>query len=253
MLSHAFTLAGAHIYITSRSASACNTVATNLTNLASSAQSGGTCTSLPADLASVEECNRLVSELRKRETKLHGVIHNSGATWGAPYDSYPDSAWEKVLTLNLHRVFTLTQLLTPLLEAAAGESRDPTTGLVSDPARVICIGSIDGLSGRVPMLPTFAYSASKAGLHQLARHLAVELGPRGITSNVVACGPFPSKMMAATLEEFGEGIRAANPLGRIGTTEDVAGACMFLASRAGAYVNGATVTVDGGVSLVSKL
>lgn len=116
---------------------------------------------------------------------------------------------------------------------------------------MIHIGSIDGL--RVPLLPTFAYSASKAGLHHLLRHLAAVLGPRGVTSNVLACGPFPSRMMRATLEEFGDQIREANPLGRIGTPEDVAGTCLFLAGRAGAYVNGATVALDGGVSLMSKI
>ena len=151
------------------------------------------------------------------------LVNNSGATWGAPYDAFPDAAWTKVLTLNLHRVFTLTQLLTPLLEAGGS-----TAG---DPARVLHVGSIDGL--RVPALPNFPYAASKAALHHLSRALAVELGPRGVTSNVVACGPFPSRMMAKVLDDVGDDIRAASPLGRIGTPEDVAGACLFLSSRAG--------------------
>jgi len=147
-----------------------------------------------------------------------------------------------VLTLNLTRVFTITQAVTPLLEAAATKD---------DPARIINIGSVDGL--RVPSLETFSYSASKAGLHQLSRVLANHLGKRNITSNALACGPFESKMMAATLKSFGEAIVAGIPLGRIGSPEDVAGACLFLSSRAGAFVNGATIALDGGSLVGSKL
>lgn len=167
--------------------------------------------------------------------ELHVLVNNSGSNWGAPYDEYPDSAWSRVLTLNVQRVFTITQLVTPLLEAASSEL---------DPARIINIGSIDGL--KVPSLETFAYSSSKAALHHLSRVLAVHLAQRNITSNTLACGPFESKMMAATLKNFGDAIRSSVPLGRIGTPEDVAGACLFLSSRAGAYINGATITVDGG-------
>lgn len=187
----------------------------------------------------------LVRELSSRETKLHVLVNNSGANWGESYDSYPDHAWTKVLTLNLQRVFTLTQLCTPLLEAASSGA-----GGV-DPARVIHIGSIDGI--RVPVLETFAYSASKAGLHHLSKVLSAHLGPRGITSNVLACGPFESKMMKATLEKFRDTIEASVPLKRIGTPEDVAGACLFLSSRAGAYINGSVITVDGGSHYSAKL
>lgn len=184
-------------------------------------------------------------ELSAREKKLHVLVNNSGANWGESYDTYPDDAWTKVLTLNLQRVFTLTQLCTPLLEAAS----DGAGGL--DPARVIHIGSIDGI--RVPALETFAYSASKAGLHHLSAVLSAHLGPRGITSNVLACGPFESKMMKALLEKFRDRIEAAVPLKRIGTPEDVAGACLFLSSRAGAYINGSVITVDGGSRSTAKL
>lgn len=244
MLSTAFVQNGARVYISSRDAAACSSAAAQLTSLGP-----GTAIALPADLSSASECTRLASELSSRESRLHVLINNSGATWGESYDSFPDKAWSKLLALNLQRVFTLTQALTPLLEAAGKESIQ--NGVVTDPGRVIHIGSIDGI--RVPTLPTFAYSASKAGLHHLSRHLAVELGPRGITSNTLACGPFESKMMAATLKEFGDEIKGANPLGRIGTPGDVAGACLFLASRAGAFVNGATVRLDGGVSLMSRI
>ncbi|KAL2018832.1 hypothetical protein VTK56DRAFT_321 [Thermocarpiscus australiensis] len=271
MISEAFVRNGARVYIASRDAAACAAACAELNALASAGGGGGSATALPADLSQHAECLRLAEELARREGRLHVLVNNSGATWGAPYDGFPDAAWTKLLTLNLQRVFTLTQALTPLLEAAAaaagpraaaskgGEKEEEEEGggsssspvVVLDPARVIHIGSIDGI--RVPVLPTFAYSASKAGLHHLSRHLAAELGPRGITSNTLACGPFPSKMMAATLREFGDEIRAANPLGRIGMPQDVGGACLFLASKAGAFVNGATITLDGGVALMSKI
>jgi NAD(P)-dependent dehydrogenase (short-subunit alcohol dehydrogenase family) len=114
------------------------------------------------------------------------LVNNSGSNWGAPYDEYPESAWTRVLTLNLHRVFTVTQLLTPLLEAASSSASDGGGGL--DPARVIHIGSVDGL--KVPALETFAYSSSKAGLHHLSRVLAHHLGRRGITY----VSPHPSRV-----------------------------------------------------------
>ncbi|KAK3327318.1 hypothetical protein B0T19DRAFT_159396 [Cercophora scortea] len=251
MISTGFVLNGAKVYISSRDAQACESAAASLTSLGASSGSGGRALALPADLSSHAECLRVASELAARgETHLNVLVNNSGATWGATYDDYPDSAWTKLLTLNLQRVFTLTQALTPLLEAAGKRSRT-AGGVVTDPGRVIHIGSIDGL--RVPVMATYAYSASKAGLHHLSRHLAAELGPRGVTSNTLACGPFPSKMMAATLRDFGDEIKAANPMGRIGTPEDAAGACLFLASRAGAFVNGATLAVDGGVALMAKI
>ncbi|KAK4191241.1 hypothetical protein QBC35DRAFT_487737 [Podospora australis] len=237
MISEGFVRNGAKVYISSRDAKACDAAAAELSSIGP-----GKAISLPANLQSEQEITRLVSELSSRESKIHVLINNSGATWGESYESYPDSAWSKLLTLNLQRVFTLTQKLTPLLEAATAPQ---------DPARVINIGSIDAL--RVPLLPTFAYSASKAGLHHLSRHLAMHLGPRGITSNTLACGPFPSKMMAHTLETLGDEIKAANPLGRVGLPGDVAGACIFLASKAGSYVNGATLPLDGGVHLMSKI
>ena len=142
-----------------------------------------------------------------------------------------------MLDLNLKAPFFLTRTLLPQLEQA---------GTADDPARVINVGSIDGL--RVPGMPTYSYSASKAAIHQLTRVLARELGPRHITVNAIAPGPFESKMMAATLDAFGEQIAAMSPLGRIGRPDDMAGAAVFLASRAGAYVTGAILPVDGGIA-----
>ncbi|EFQ29194.1 short chain dehydrogenase/reductase family protein [Colletotrichum graminicola M1.001] len=217
------------------------------------------------DLQKLDDCRRLVDELAARTAgRLHVLVNNSGATWGEPFDTYPDAAWTKLLTLNLQRVFTLTQLATPLLEAAAAAASSSSSSATeggggggggresfADPSRVINIGSVDGL--RVPLMSSYAYSASKAGLHHLSRALARELGPRGITSNALACGPFESKMMRATLDSMRDVIESEVPLRRIGTPQDVAGACLFLSGRAGAFVTGATITVDGGMVLASKL
>jgi len=237
MISEGFVANGAKVYISSRDATACEAACKELNALGK-----GSAHAIPADFYKLEDCKRLAGELKKREPKLHILVNNSGSNWGAPYDEFPDSAWTRVLTLNLTRVFTITQALTPLLEAAA-------TPL--DPARVINIGSVDGL--RVPSLETFSYAASKAGLHQLSRVLANHLGKRNITSNALACGPFESKMMAETLKNFKSAIIEGIPLGRIGSPQDVAGACLFLSSRAGAYVNGATIALDGGSLVGSKL
>ncbi|KAJ9212720.1 hypothetical protein DTO166G4_5667 [Paecilomyces variotii] len=237
MISEGYVANGATVYITSRDAKACDKAVNELNALGK-----GRAYAIPADFYKEDDCKRLVEEFAKRESKLHVLVNNSGSNWGAPYDEYPSSAWTRVLTLNLHRVFLVTQLLTPLLEKAATQG---------DPARIINIGSIDGL--RVPALETFAYSSSKAGLHHLSRVLANHLGKRNITSNTLACGPFQSKMMAATLDKFRDVIEAGIPLGRIGTPEDVAGSCLFLSSRAGSYVNGATITVDGGSAVSAKI
>jgi len=237
MISEGFVANGAKVYISSRDAKACEQACKELNALGK-----GTAHSIPADFYKLEDCKRMVDELKKSESKLHVLVNNSGSNWGAPYDEFPDTAWSRVLTLNLTRVFTITQSVTPLLEAAA---------IDGDPARIINIGSVDGI--RVPSLETFSYSASKAGLHQLSRVLAHHLGKRNITSNALACGPFESKMMAATLKNFKEAIVAGIPLGRIGSPQDVAGACLFLASRAGSYVNGATIALDGGSLVGSKL
>ncbi len=229
MIARGLLEAGARVYISSRKADACAAAELEL-------QQYGTVAAIPADLSAEEECIRLAGEIGEREQALNVLVNNAGATWGAPIEEYPAAAWDKVLNLNLKSPFFLTRAFLPLLEAG---------GTHDDPARVINIGSIDGL--RVPARPTYAYSASKAGLHHLTRVLARELGPRRITVNAVAPGPFESKMMAATLETFGDAIAAAAPLRRIGRPDDMAGVAVYLASRAGAYVTGAVIPVDGGL------
>ena len=230
MMARGLLEAGARIYISSRKADACAAAARELGRR-------GSVAAIPADLSAEEECLRLAAEVGEREQALHILVNNAGATWGAPLEEFPASAWDKIINLNLKAPFFLTRAFLPLLEAA---------GTPDDPARVINVGSIDGL--HVPRFPTYSYSASKAGLHHMTRVLARDLGPRQITVNAVAPGPFESKMMAATLQEFGDEIAERAPLRRIGRPDDMAGVAVYLASRAGAYVTGAVMPVDGGLA-----
>ena len=229
MIAEGFVDAGAVVYISSRKAEVCEQVAAELSEK-------GTCVPVPADLSQEDECRRLADEMATRVDRLDILVNNAGATWGAPLDDYDEKAFERVLGLNVKGVFHVTKFLVPLLEKA---------GTQEEPARVINIGSIDGIG--VPMMETYAYSASKAAVHQLTRHLAKRLAP-SITVNAIAPGPFESKMMAATLEAFGDQIKASAPLRRIGRPDDMAGAAIFLSSRAGAYVTGAVIPVDGGIA-----
>ena len=230
MIARGFVEAGAKVYISSRNAEVCEAVAAELS-------AAGTCISLPADLSTEQECIRLAGEVAAREDRLHILVNNAGANWGAPLCEFPESGWDKVLDLNLKAPFFLTRSALPLLLAAATDD---------DPARVVNVGSIDGI--QVPVLGTYSYSASKAAIHHLTRVLAKELGPKGVTVNAIAPGPFESKMMAETLRNFGEMIVQACPLGRIGRPDDMAGVAIYLASRAGAYVTGAVIPVDGGIA-----
>jgi NAD(P)-dependent dehydrogenase (short-subunit alcohol dehydrogenase family) len=229
MMARGLLEAGARVYISSRKAGACAAAEQELRRY-------GPVAAIPADLSAEPECLRLAGAVGDREQQVHVLINNAGATWGAPLAEFPAAAWDKVVDLNLKAPFFLSRAFLPLLEAAATPD---------DPARIINVGSIDGL--RVSAMPTYAYSASKAGLHHLTRVLARELGPRHITVNAVAPGPFESRMMAATLREHGSEIAAAAPLRRIGRPDDMAGVAVYLAARAGAYVTGAVIPVDGGL------
>jgi NAD(P)-dependent dehydrogenase (short-subunit alcohol dehydrogenase family) len=234
MIAEGLLSAGAKVYVSSRKKDACDRVAGDLARL-------GPCVSAPADVATPEGRASLVRALSADDDRLHILVNNAGTSWGAPYAEYPDSAFEKVLRLNVTAPFALTRDLTSLLERAA---------TADDPARVVNVGSIAGF--RVEQLigtGTFAYSASKAALHHLTRTLALELGPRHITVNAIAPGFFESRMTEEVLRHRGERIVAACPLGRIGRPPEMAGAAIYLASRAGAYTNGAVIPVDGGTSL----
>ena len=229
MIAHGLVANGARTYVTSRKAEACAQVAAELSR-------EGECIALPGDLASSADRARVVAELAAKEPKLHILVNNAGANWGAPLAEFPESGWDKVFDLNLKAVFFLTRDLLPQLERA---------GTDADPARVVNIGSIDGL--HVPLLETYSYSSAKAALHHLTRVLARKLAPR-VTVNAIAPGPFESQMMKATLDRFRGSIERANPRGRIGEPEDMAGTAIFLCSRAGAYLTGAVIPVDGGSS-----
>lgn len=228
MVARGLLQAGARVHVTSRSEAACRAAVAELSK-------DGSVSWVAADLSQESECQRLADEIGRAEPSVDVLVNNAGAT--APLAEYPASAWDKVLDLNLKAPFFLSRAFLPLLLRG---------GRGDDPARIINIGSIDGV--RVPGLPTYAYSASKAGLHHLTRVLAKELGPQGVTVNAVAPGPFESKMMAATLDAFGDAIAAASPLGRIGRPDDMAGVAVYLASRAGSYVTGAVIPVDGGIA-----
>ncbi len=233
MIATGYVQAGAKVYVSSRKAEACEALATELSEI-------GQCVSLPADLSTEAGCRGLAETLAEREAVLHILVNNAGNTWGAPFEEFDDAAWDRVLSLNVKGVFHTTKFLTPLLRASSS---------ADDPARVINIGSIDGIA--VSVLESYSYGASKAAVHHLTRHLAKRLAPT-ITVNAIAPGPFESKMMAATLEAFGEQIVAGAPLKRIGRPDDMAGAAIFLASRAGAYLTGAVIPVDGGIATIGR-
>jgi NAD(P)-dependent dehydrogenase (short-subunit alcohol dehydrogenase family) len=230
MIARGFIAGGARVYISSRKAEACQALAAELS-------AEGECIPLPGDCATEEGAKALARALVEREPKLDVLVNNAGTNWAAPLADYTDSAFEKVLALNVKGVFNLTRELVGLLEKAARPG---------DPARIINIGSVDGL--HVPPLETYAYSTSKAAVHHLTRVLARQLASSNITCNAVAPGPFPSRMMKQTLENFGDMIVASVPMSRIGEPEDMAGVALYLASRAGAYVTGAVIPVDGGMA-----
>jgi NAD(P)-dependent dehydrogenase (short-subunit alcohol dehydrogenase family) len=196
----------------------------------------GWCKGFAADLSTVDGCQALAAFVRAEFGRLDILVNNAGATWGASFESFTEDAWDKVMDTNVKGPFFLSQAMLPLLAA---------NGTPDDPSRIINVGSIDGLT--VSPVKHYPYSASKAGIHHLTRALAKDLGPN-ITVNAIAPGPFESKMMAATLASKGDAIADGAPLKRIGRPDDMAGVAIYLASRAGAYVTGAVIPVDGGIA-----
>lgn len=194
------------------------------------------CRGIPADLSTPEGCRGLAASF---DGPLHVLVNNAGATWGAPLEEFPDSGWDKVLDTNVKGVFHLTVALLPRLREAA---------TAEDPARVLNIGSVDGM--RVPAAENYSYSASKAAVHMLTRHLAKRLASEDIAVNAIAPGPFLTKMTAFLLDSDAgrAAVEAGVPLRRIGTAEDLIGTVTFLCSRAGAYLTGAVIPLDGGIA-----
>ena len=230
MIAEGYVTHGVRTYISSRKADVCDATATRLSEI-------GECISIPADLATMDGVNALVDEIKNREKQLDILVNNAGATWGEPIEDFPESAWDKIMTLNVKSPFFLTQALLPLLEASAS---------AEDPARIIMVGSIDGLN--VNQLPTFSYGPSKAAVHHLARTLASHLANRHITANAIAPGLFPSHMTAHIMDALGEKIVQGTPLKRHGKPEDMAGVAIYLASKAASFVTGVVIPVDGGIT-----
>jgi NAD(P)-dependent dehydrogenase (short-subunit alcohol dehydrogenase family) len=231
MIARGFLESGAKVYISSRKKEVCDAVAAQLAKV-------GECISAPADVSNLAGCRSLAGEIARREARLDVLVNNAGAVWGAPLAEYSEAGWDKVIDTNVKSVFFLTRELMPLLEKAAKPD---------DPARVINVGSIDGI--KAPFLETYAYPASKAAVHHMTRDLAVKLAGRNITVNAIAPGPFESQMTKWMLENHKESIESSCPLRRIGNPSDMAGVAIYLASRAGAYVNGVVIPVDGGICI----
>lgn len=234
MIAETLVAAGVRVYITSRDGEKAEQAAAEMRE-----QCRGECHGIGADLVSPEAAVALAAELKHREPKLDLLVNNAGKTWGAPIESFPDEAWTSVMAVNVQGPFTLVRELLPLLSAAASPE---------DPARIIIIGSVAGLM--IEPIPAYSYVASKAAVHHLSRVLAHDLAPRHITVNAIVPGYFPTKMTAHIRKQDDQAaaLAARIPLGRMGSPEDIGGFCVFLASRAGAYVTGALLPLDGGLS-----
>jgi NAD(P)-dependent dehydrogenase (short-subunit alcohol dehydrogenase family) len=232
MIARGLVQAGARVIVSSRKADDVEAAARELSEL-------GDCQAIPGDISTPEGAEALAAATSARFARLDILVNNAGAVWGAPLEDFPPSGWEKVLHTNVEGVFHLTVALLPQLRAAA----EPES-----PARVVNIGSIDGL--RAPAVDNYSYSASKAAVHMLTRHLARRLASEHITVNAIAPGPFESKMMAFVLNnpETREIVEQGVPLGRIGRADDVAGLTLFLCSRAGSYMTGNVIPLDGGIT-----
>ena len=232
MIARGLVQAGARVIVSSRKAAEVEAAAVELAAL-------GECQAIPGDVSTPEGAAALAQATQARFDALDILVNNAGATWGAPLEEFPQSGWEKVVHTNVEGIFHLTVALLPTLRAAAS---------AEGPARVINIGSIDGL--RTPAVENYSYSASKAAVHMLTRHLAKRLAGEQITVNAIAPGPFESKMMAFVLEnpQTRELVEQNVPLGRIGHPDDVAGLTLFLCSRAGSYLTGAVIPLDGGIT-----
>lgn len=227
MIAEGFVAQGARVYIAARKAASCEAAAREI---------GSGCVPIPADLSTVNGCTQLAEQLRAVEPALDILVNNAGAAWGARLEEFPEAGWDKVFDLNVKAPFFLTQALRPALMASARPGR---------PAKVINIGSIDGL--RISPWETYSYQASKAALHHLTRRLAARLIKDGIVVSAIAPGAFPSDMNRAARDKA-DAYVASIPAGRLGGPADIAAAAIYLASRAGDYVVGEVLAVDGGVA-----
>lgn len=233
MMARGLLQAGARVYLASRKEAELEAAVAELSPL-------GEVDAVAADLGTAAGATTLAAALEEREDAIHALFNNAGAAWGAPFDEFPESGFDKVFDVNVKGVFLLTRALVPLLTAGATDG---------DPARVVNTGSIDGIVAPERGRNNFSYSASKAAVHMLTRHLAGELAPK-ILVNAIAPGLFQSRMTKVLLSAGPDAVGAALPLGRIGAPDDMAGIAVFLASRASAYVTGTVIPVDGGASTI---
>lgn len=233
MIAEGFVDAGARVIMTARKAEALQATAGRL------AEKGGDVIAIPGDLSTPEGIDAFTSAVKEQIDALDILVNNAGASWGATLGDYPVDGWDKVMNVNVRGVYYVTEGLVDLLRAAGTET---------DPARVINIGSVDGL--RACEAEHYAYSTSKAAVHHLTRQLARRLSGENVLVNAIAPGPFESKMTAFLLEDPGARalVKEQVPTGRIGDPDDMAGTAIFLASRAGAYITGATIPVGGGMA-----
>jgi NAD(P)-dependent dehydrogenase (short-subunit alcohol dehydrogenase family) len=227
MIAQGFVENGVRTYITARKEAELKATAEALSE-------SGECIAVPSNLLSMEGVSAFAAAIAEREEKVDILVNNAGVAWGASIDEFPENGWDKVMDLNVKSLFLLTQKLLPQLRAA---------GSAADPARVINIGSINGLT--YAPLQNYSYTASKAAVHHLSRQMATDLAPDFVNVNVIAPGFFPSSMTAHLLEREEELARDI-PRGRLGTPEDAAGAAIFLSSRASAFVTGNVLVLDGG-------
>lgn len=236
MIVTALVHAGARVLIASRKGLDCVHVADEINALGAPGSAEG----FAGDVGTAEGVAALVEAVQARTDKLDILVNNAGVSWGASYEEFPHAAWSKVMSVNVAGLFTLTRDLTPLLLNAATDA---------DPSRVINLGSVMGTQPAAD--GAYSYSASKAAVHHLTRILAEELASKRVTVNAFAPGPFQSRMtaFATAKDEQVEKVGAGVPLGRIGAPDDVAGATLYLCSRAGSYITGAILPIDGGLSV----
>ncbi len=232
MIAEGFVANGVRTYITARREEELRATAAELSQQ-------GECIALVADLSTVEGVTRFAANIREREPALHILVNNAGATWGASVDEFAEGGWDKVMDLNVKSIFFLTQQLLPALRAA---------GTDADPARVINIGSVNGITNS--HMQNYSYTASKAAVHHLTRHMGAELAREQVNVNAIAPGLFPSKM-TSHMTGHEEEITSGFPIRRMGSPEDAAGTAIYLCSRASAWVTGHVLVLDGGLVAVS--
>ncbi|WP_310531340.1 SDR family oxidoreductase [Novosphingobium sp.] len=229
MIATGLAAAGARVYICARNAEKVASAAADIP---------GDVIGLAGDVSTVEGIAKLVAEISRREPALHILINNAGTLSDAPIDAFSEDQWDSVLNLNLKTPFFLLQKLLPLLRAGGSAER---------PSSVINIGSVGAL--KIGPREVYSYQASKGAIHWLTRSLAKKLAAENITVNAIAPGFFESDMTVITDDAMRKMVESAVPRGRTGTPEDVAGAAIYLASRAGTYVTGSVLAVEGGLSI----